>query len=272
MAQAIIIGLGSDIGRNLATRYVDEGWKVWGTLRSESTENLPGNVVNFFCDLTNPQSINAAAENFSLIGNSWDILIVAAGTEEPIGNFFDCDEDDWDNGIQINTLAPLRLLRRLYPFRNQNRNTSVAFFSGSGTNNAAPSYSSYCSSKIMLIKMCELLNSECNDTSFFIIGPGIVRTKIHEQTIRVPSRAGENYKKVIDFLASDNSGTSHDEIYQCIEWCHDMGKDVVGGRNISLVYDKWRDGGENLAVMLKNNPNIYRLRRFGNEIQVEDIK
>ena len=32
-------------------------------------------------------------------------------TEEPIGPFWDCDSDEWDRGIQVNTLAPLRLVR-----------------------------------------------------------------------------------------------------------------------------------------------------------------
>ena len=65
-------------------------------------------------------------------------------------------------------------------------------------------------------------------TSFFIIGPGIVRTKIHQQTLDASARSGANYRKVVDFLQSDNPGTSHDEIYACLQWCLASGQS--GGR------------------------------------------
>jgi NAD(P)-dependent dehydrogenase (short-subunit alcohol dehydrogenase family) len=139
-------------------------------------------------------------------------------------------------------------------------------FSGSGTNSAAPAYSAYCASKILLIKMCELLDAESPDTSFFIVGPGIVRTKIHEQTLREPVRGGSNYGKVVEFLGSADPGTSHDDIYSCIRWCVAAGKAAVGGRNVALVHDAWRNGGTELARSLQNDPNLYKLRRFGNEV------
>ena len=40
----------------------------------------------------------------------------------------------------------------------------------------------------------------------------------------------------------------------------------MGGRNISLVHDSWRDGGEDLALELRQDGQIYKLRRFGNEL------
>jgi NAD(P)-dependent dehydrogenase (short-subunit alcohol dehydrogenase family) len=267
MPVAIIIGLGSDIGRELARRYVADGWTVWGTLRSASRQgSLPNSVKQVVCDLTSKGDIAAACDAFRLERLSWDVLVVAAGTEEPIGQFWECDEDDWDRGIEVNALAPLRLLRRLYPMRTPGGMPSVAFFSGSGTNSASPAYSAYCVSKIMLIKMCELLDAESDDTSFFIIGPGIVRTKIHEQTLREPERSGRNFSKVVEFLDSKDPGTSHDDIYACLTWCTNAGKAVVGGRNLSLVHDAWRNGGSGLARGLLQDGNLYKLRRFGNEL------
>jgi NAD(P)-dependent dehydrogenase (short-subunit alcohol dehydrogenase family) len=198
----------------------------------------------------------------------WRVVAVAAGTEEPIGPYWDCDPDEWDRGVQINALAPLRLVRSLYPIRDGAASPSVVFFSGSGTNSAAPAYSAYSASKIMLIKMCELLDAESTDTSFFIIGPGIVRTKIHDQTLKADARAGANYRRVTEFLRSSDSGTNHDDIYSCLRWCVAAGKKIVGGRNISLVHDAWRDGRA-LAQWLAADQNRYKLRRFGNEHRVE---
>lgn len=271
MPVAVILGLSSDIGRELAKRYVADNWTVWGTHRDlAGSDRLPTGVKAVSCDLTSAADIAAAVETFRRENLRWDVLIVAAGTEEPIGSFWDCDEEAWDRGIEVNALAPLRFVRRLYPLRNQSGSPGVAFFSGSGTNNAAPAYSAYCASKIMLIKMCELLDAESTDTSFFIIGPGIVRTKIHEQTLREPARSGPNYRKVVEFLQSDNPGTSHDDIHACLNWCLNAGKAVVGGRNIALVHDAWRQGGAALAQQLTQDSDLYKLRRFGNERRILD--
>jgi hypothetical protein len=113
--------------------------------------------------------------------------------------------------------------------------------------------------------MCELLDSESADTSFFILGPGIVRTNIHRQTLDAGARSGRNLQKVVDFLKSADPGTSHDDIYECLRWCVASGKAVVGGRNLSVVHDEWRGGGSALASALKTNQDLYKLRRSGNE-------
>lgn len=271
MPVMVIIGIGSDIGRELALRYAAAGWSVWGTCREGAAAGKPPpGVRSAVCDLTLPGSIANAAEAFRRENILWDALVVAAGTEEPIGPFWDCDEEAWDRGIAVNALAPLRLVRRLYPLRNRSGTPGVAFFSGSGTNNAAPSYSAYCASKIMLIKMCELLDAESPDTSFFIIGPGIVRTKIHGQTLREPDRSGQNYRKVVEFLQSPDPGTSHDDIRACLDWCLAAGKAVVGGRNIALAHDAWREGGAALGRQLARDRDLYKLRRFGNERRITE--
>lgn len=270
MSSVIVLGIGSDIGRELAVRFAAEGWDVSGTVRPGSdTRQIAEGVQLVQCDLASMDSVDAALKIFRQRGLIWDLLVVAAGTEEPIGTFWECEPNAWDENIRINALAPLRLVRGLYPDRNISGKPNVAFFSGSGTNSAVPAYSAYCASKVLLIKMCELLDAESPDTSFFIIGPGIVRTKIHQQTLRAGGRSGSNYRKVVDFLGSPDAGTSHDDVYGCLRWCMGAGKSVIGGRNVSLVYDLWRDGGAELSQLLERDKSVYKLRRFGNDYLVK---
>lgn len=271
MKTAFILGITSDIGRELAGRFLRDGWAVTGTHRpAAGLAGVPAACRLLPCDLAQPDSVRQLIAACRQAELRWDLLVIAAGTEEPIGEFWACDAEEWDLGIGVNALAPLRVVRGLYPLRRPGAQPAVAFFSGSGTNNAAPAYSAYCASKILLMKMTELLDAESPDTSFFIIGPGIVRTKIHEQTLREPARSGANHRKVVDFLASGNPGTSHDEIYACLAWCLQAGKAAVGGRNLSLVYDAWRNGGQALARQLRGEPNLYKLRRFGNDLKITD--
>jgi NAD(P)-dependent dehydrogenase (short-subunit alcohol dehydrogenase family) len=266
MPAAIIVGVSSDIGRELASRFAADGWRVAGTFRQQANlSGLPTSVSVTPCDLVSPKSIDSAVVALQSEKLTWDVLVMAAGTVEPIGAFWDCDPDEWEKSIQANALGPLRMVRALYPMRSRNGTPSVVFFSGAGTNGPAPSYSAYCASKILLVKMCELLDSEASDASIFIVGPGMVRTKIHEQTLQARDRSGVNYEKVVRFLASLDTGTNHDEIYACVKWGISAGKGAVGGRNISLVSDAWRAGGIQLAQALESDPSLYKLRRFGNE-------
>lgn len=264
MKTAVVVGLGSDMGRELAQRFAADGYAVKGTHH----RTPPGAYESTPCDLADPASVAAAERWLHERCAQWRVLIIAAGTEEPVGPFWGCGADEWERGVRVNTLSPLRLVRSLYPLRSREA-PAVAFFSGSGTNNAAPAYSAYAASKIMLIKMCELLDAESDDTSFFILGPGIVRTKIHQQTLDAGARAGTNHRRVTEFLQSSDSGTSHDDIYACVRWCIAAGKAVVGGRNISLVYDAWREEGASLKSWLRADTNRYKLRRFGNEHRFE---
>jgi NAD(P)-dependent dehydrogenase (short-subunit alcohol dehydrogenase family) len=181
---------------------------------------------------------------------------------EPIGPFLDVDSEAWQDAICANALAPCRLVQSLYPLRRPGQISSVAFFAGGGTNNPFRNYSAYCLSKILLIKMCELLDDEVPDLKTFILGPGYVRTKIHEETMRASGKAGFNLDKTRKFLQTD--GTTMDDIYACLEWCVAQDRSVISGRNISVVHDPWRNGGKSLAAMLAADPNRYKLRRAGN--------
>ncbi len=268
MKTVIILGITADIGRELAFRFKRDGWRVTGSHRAGTTVavDLPAEAL-FTCDLASKSSVDRAIETCRKRNLVWDLLIVAAGTEEPIGPFFACDAEAWEQGFGVNALAPLRFLHGIHDLRRQSGSSHVAFFSGAGTNGAAPAYSAYCAAKILLLKMCELLDAESRDTSFFIIGPGIVRTKIHQQTLKEPEKSGLNHQKVVNFLGSGDPGSSHNDIYACLQWCLASGKAIVGGRNISLVYDAWRHGGSVLAKALTDEPNLYKLRRFGNHLK-----
>lgn len=268
MKSVFILGIGSDIGKALAERYLSEGCAVAGTYRHRSSVRgfvSKHDIRVFECELSDKNSIAEFIKKYKRSAAPWDIFISCVGSMEPIGKFFECDFDRWEGAVITNSLAQLRILREIYPYRRKKRLCHVAFFAGGGTNNPFSNYSAYCASKILLIKMCELLDDENRDLNAFIIGPGWVRTKIHDQTISSRSSAGGNYSRTLEFLNSDQPGTSHDDIYDCINWCIEKGKCVSGGRNFSVVHDKWKGGGRRLSRQLRGDVNKFKLRRFKNK-------
>lgn len=261
----VILGASSDIGRDLMERYLDNGAHVVGTYRHHDGVAACAarpNLDLLPLDVRQPEGFAEIAGHLRTRGLAWDLMILCNATMEPIGPFLAIDGAAWQESVTANALLPCRFLQSLYPLRRRGRVNDVAFFAGGGTNNPMTNYSAYCLSKILLIKMCELLDDEAADLNAFIIGPGYVKTKIHDETLRAGEAAGPGYAKTRQFLAT--AGTPLEDIYGCIEWCVAQGREVVGGRNISVVHDSWRNGGRELAAALRSDPDRYKLRRAGN--------
>jgi len=163
----------------------------------------------------------------------------------------------------VNSTAQLRALYALQPARRPQSLSHVFFFAGGGTNSPFRNYSAYCLGKIMLIKMCELLDDEDPDINAVILGTGWVNTKIHRQTLK-STAAEENRERTAEFLKQPGAGTSFEDVFACIEWCVRSGRELVGGRNFSIVHDAWRKDGAELLAELGRDKNKFKLRRSGN--------
>lgn len=264
---AIVISVSSDIGVALSRRWISKSWEVLGTYRSKSStvgELCHLGVKLVHCDLSKHKSITSACSQLKRLCKKWDVLVLCPGSQEPVGPFIESDFDKWERSIQVNFIGQLHFVRELLPYRNIANTITpcVLFFAGGGTNNAVKNYSAYTISKIALIKAAELLDAEILDTRFAIIGPGWVKTKIHDSTIKAGIKAGENYKRTLMKLAQDEC-TPMDVVLDCCDWIINSKRDVVSGRNFSVVFDRW--GSKELEKELRINNNMYKLRRFGND-------
>lgn len=263
----IVIGANADIGTQICEYYLKDGFNVLGTYRlsSKNIEKLSrlNGFESFKCDVTKTEDINELNNYVRERNIPWTIFISSVGTSEPIGRFFSLPFDEWEYSIKVNCLGQLHVLHSLYEHRAKDSISTVIFLAGGGTNNPFTCYSAYCVSKIFLIKMCELLDDENHDLNIFIVGPGFVRTKTHFETLKAGERAGDNYERVKKFMESGEVGTPFEKIYSCIRWLESKGRDVAGGRNISVTYDKW--GHDELAKELSNDINMYKLRRYRND-------
>jgi NAD(P)-dependent dehydrogenase (short-subunit alcohol dehydrogenase family) len=267
--KAIIVSISSDIGYALSAKLLGEGWDLWGTYRTASpqTEELTRQVVRLFkCDVSQPAQIAAAAEEIAQSVGAWDALVVAPGAQEPIGLFHETAFADWAAGVQVNLMGQLQIMHALLPSRNRQcpEGPIVLFFAGGGTNNAPIRYSAYTISKIALIKMCELLQAEIPEMRFSIVGPGWVKTKIHLPTFDAPERAGESYARTRERFAQDNF-VSMERVVDSCHWVLNAPRAAVGGRNFSTANDAW--GSAELVERLTADPNMYKLRRYGNDWQ-----
>lgn len=264
---AIVVSISSDIGAALADRLRENGWTVAGTFRtaSERVRELEESGLTLVrCDLREPAEIDRACEVFRRDLPAWDAVVLCPGTLDPIGPFPEVDFEAWAESITTNFTNQLRFVHNLLPGRNVAAGSEpcILFFAAGGTNSAPTHFSAYTASKIALIKMCELLDAEVPDTRFAILGPGWVRTKIHQETLAAGARAGGSLQQTIDRITEDR-WVSMDRVIDCCTWVLDAPRDVVGGRNISVEHDRW--GADELAEALRATPSMYKLRRAGND-------
>jgi NAD(P)-dependent dehydrogenase (short-subunit alcohol dehydrogenase family) len=264
---AIVLSASSDIGGAIAGRWLARGWKVSGTYRTPSAEVdalVAAGARLVSCDLADPASIAEASAKLADECGKWDALFMCPGALDPIGAFIDCDFDEWERSVTVNFTRQMRLFHSLATSRRLDSplGPCVVFFAGGGTNDAPVNYSAYIISKIALTKMCELLDAETPDTRFVIVGPGWVNTKIHRATLTAGQRAGTNYRRTVEKLSGAEC-TPMERLLDCCEWLVKAPREMIGGRNFSVVFDRW--GTDELALRLKERPHMYKLRRQGNE-------
>jgi len=267
MKTIIILSISSDIGLYLAQKYLERGDRVIGTYRSD--ENLGSikdnpNCQLFYCNINGRKSVELFVAQLKEQKIVWDTLVSCIGQLTPVQPFFECDFDEWEESVHINSMDQLRVVHALYPLR-RSGHANVVLFAGGAMNNAVVNMSAYTISKIFLAKMCEFLDAENKDLNVFIVGPGWTKTKIHQQVLDDPRSVQVKVDETQSAL-KEKEGTSLEDIFNCIDLFCAKGKSVAGGRNFSVVYDPWRGQTvEKLLEELAKDENMYKLRRHKNE-------
>lgn len=259
--KAIILSISSEIGGELAKKLIQNDYEVFGTY-NQSTPNLNINRKNLL--KLNIKDYNSKEYlNWVKSIREWNLFISCIGSQEPIGKFTEINVDEWVEGIAENSTYQIAALLNALKFRSKEFQPNVIFYAGGGTNSATPLYSAQTLGKISLIKATELLDEEIKDVKFTILGPGWVKTKIHNSTIKAKGKAGINYEKTINMLKSPSKLNTIAKVVDDTLKLINMPKELVGGRNFSSVHD---DISKINLERLKNlDSNFYKLRRNLND-------
>lgn len=225
--RAILLGANSEIGSGLRHLLQQDGWDVTGWAR---LGKWPGQTVL-------PHEMP-----------EWNLVIVAIGRVAPVGYWWDLNNGDWEQTVESNLLLPIRLLRSIWSKRKPN--ASVCWLAGSNPNMIMDGYSAYNVSKMAVLKAVEQLDHE-SDAKFFALGPGIVLTKIHDA-----SKGWDNPK--LKAAQKEGRSTPIERIYECLKWCIEQPKEVIGGRNV-CASDPWDNPSR--PRLLTEIPDMWKLRR-----------
>ena len=170
---------------------------------------------------------------------NWDHLLILPGSLYPIGQFIDTKPSDIVKSIDLNFTNQIYLINKIINLRNKNNKSSnVIVTSGPASNSANKDYFAYTISKVALIKSFELLNNEIKNVNFIVAGPGMLKTKIHDQTIKSKNKSIESYNLVLKRLYEKKYNSINlfsKFLFKLIR----NKSSFMGGRNVSFEFDEW---------------------------------
>ena len=150
------------------------------------------------------------ADGWRVANDEWDLMILARGTMEPIGKFFETDTLQWLLSMRGNGMDPLDFMRAWWSKRRPG--AQVVFLGGPNQSKPCETYSAYKCGKAILEAIVPTLNAEYPEHRFHILHPGVVATKFHQQTIKAGGRAA-NLERVQRIVAGEEKTVTHDEVY-----------------------------------------------------------
>ena len=187
---AVVTGGAQGIGLAVAKRLLASGAKVaiWdidaGQLNEASQALAAGDRVQTVqVDITNLDSVRAAAEKTNAGLGAVDVLVNSAGIAGANATVADYPEDEWHRVININLNGTYNVNKVLVPgmvSRNYGRIVNVASIAGKEGN---PNAGAYSASKAGVIALTKSLGKETASKNVAVnaITPAAARTRIFEQ-------------------------------------------------------------------------------------------
>lgn len=183
MTTALITGASRGLGLALTTHLSERGWRVVVDARSSTdlaaaTTGLAG-VTAVAGDVTDEAHRRALVE---AAGGRLDLLILNASTlgQSPLPPLAGYDVDRLRQTLEVNTVAPLRLIQLALPALRSARGTVIAVTSDAAVE-AYEGWGGYGASKAALDQIANVLAAEEPELRVYAVDPGDMRTQLHAE-------------------------------------------------------------------------------------------
>jgi NAD(P)-dependent dehydrogenase (short-subunit alcohol dehydrogenase family) len=224
-----------------------------------NAEGFAGSVAVASGDVGSEKDVESAFSSLAARFGSCDGLIHAAAIYGPIGRITDLDLSAWEETIRINLLGTF-LVARAAARRMLAGGGRIVFFSGGGAASGFPNYSAYACSKAGVVRFTETIAEELAPTiEVNCVAPGLVITRMHEQTMAAGERAGAGFlAKTRDAIAS--GGVPATVGAQAAAFLVSDSAKGITGKFVAAPYDGYRLWSNHLAEL--RDTDIFTLRRI----------
>lgn len=181
---AWVTGAGSGIGRALAMRLGETGWRVAVSARTSADLDslaaaLPDIIRPFVLDVTDNGAVAATVAQITRDMGQIDLVVLGAGTHEPImaASF---DREAFARTLEVNVMGAVNCLSAVMPAMIGRRDGHIAIVASVAGFVGLPGAAAYGASKAALNVMAEALEPdlERHNVRLSIINPGFVDTPL----------------------------------------------------------------------------------------------
>ena len=265
---ALITGGSRGIGKSLAERFLKEGAQVVIAARSKDelsrtvkTLEKMGQIVGISADVSREEDVKHLIDKALQSLKTIDILVNAAGIQNPIGLFLEANTKEWIKNLQINLIGTMLCCKTALPVMMEKKKGKIINFSGGGANYPRPNFSAYAVSKAAIVRFTEILAEELKEFNIQVnaVSPGIIKTRmIDEILIAGPEKSGKDYNQVKSKM---NGGFDSPELVsELVLFLASDKSNWITGRVISAIWDPWKEWKEKGQTEL--DKDIYVLRRI----------
>ena len=161
--------------------------------------NLSKNIIPFYIEMTNSDSIKNAAEFIKNKTEKIDTLINGAGCVIA-GAVEETNINEIKKQFEVNTFSHLEFTQRLLPVLNGGKIINISSMASFGI---FPFVAPYCASKRALDILFNNMQLESkNNIKYISIKPGVIATQLWNKSVEINSQnlIGDKYKKEYEYL------------------------------------------------------------------------
>ena len=211
-----ITGASSGIGKSVAEKFANEGWKVAvSARRKELLDELAKNpnIVSFPLDVTNRNQINEVFKNIIDNFGDLDICLFSSGTYEPKDEQ-NIDPDKIKNVINVNFLGVIDCVKSVERYFKDKKSGHISIVSSIAGYRGLPNSSGYGPSKAALTNFSESIFFDFKKfgVRVSVVSPGFIKTPLTDKNefpmpfLKTPEYAAE---KIFNGLVKSSAFEIH---------------------------------------------------------------
>ena len=181
-----ITGASSGIGKALAIKFANEGWKVAASARRENLlkelSQESENIYPFPLDVTNIDQCKSVFENIIEKFKDIEISIFGTGIHDPKSEKkFNLDKIR--EIMEVNYFGTMNCINAVYNYYNNKKSGQISIISSVAGYRGLPAAGAYCASKSALTSFTETLQFEMKrkNVRVSLVSPGFIKTPMTDQ-------------------------------------------------------------------------------------------
>ena len=181
-----ITGASSGIGKALAVKFAENGWKVAASARRENLlnelRNINQNIYPYPLDVTKIEKCISTAKSIIQEQGGIDICVFGTGMHDPKSEKrFNLNKIR--EIMEINYFGTINSINSVYDYFSEKKNGQLSIISSVAGYRGLPAAGAYCASKSALISYTESLYFDLKrkNVKVSIICPGFIKTPMTDQ-------------------------------------------------------------------------------------------